>query len=116
MREARIDHELAKIVLPILEVQPEFKDKAPMINTMKGSVGFQSLFVAPRLVREARRRKSAKAAVTWLAKVLGTDSGPDPPGQGCLARANNIPVQGFSYSAHKALERGHASDLLERQR
>ena len=75
MREARIDHELAESVLPILEVQPEFKDKAPMIKTDTGSSGFQSLFVAPALVREARQRKSAKAAVTWLTKVLGADSG-----------------------------------------
>ena len=75
MREARIDHELAESVLPILEVQPEFKDKAPMIKTDTGSSGFQSLFVAPALVRGARQRKSAKAAVTWLTKVLGADSG-----------------------------------------
>ena len=75
VREARIDYELAKIVLPILEVQPEFKDKAPMIHSMAGNIGFQSRFVAPVLVREARHRKSAKAAVTWLTKVLGTDSG-----------------------------------------
>ncbi len=46
-----------------------------MIKTMNGFVGFQSRFAVPRLVREARRRESAKAAVTWLAKVLGTDSG-----------------------------------------
>ena len=74
IREEMINQELAEIVLPVLEVQPEFKDKAPMIKTMNGSVGFQSLFVAPMLVREARRRKSAKAAVAWLAKVLGTNS------------------------------------------
>ena len=75
LRETNIDYELAKIVLPILEVQPEFKDKAPMINVGSGQFGFQSQFVAPILVREARYRKSAKAAVTWLEKVLGTDSG-----------------------------------------
>ena len=75
IRESTIDHELAERVLPILEVQPEFKDKAPMINSMAGNTGFQSRFVAPVLVREARHRKSAKAAVTWLTKVLGTDSG-----------------------------------------
>ena len=74
MREGMINQELAEIVLPVLKMQPEFKDKAPMINTDAGSFGFQSRFVAPMLVREARRRKSAKAAVAWLAKVLGTDS------------------------------------------
>ena len=46
-----------------------------MINFGSGKSGFQSQFVAPILVREARYRKSAKAAVTWLVKVLGTDSG-----------------------------------------
>ena len=46
-----------------------------MINCASGKSGFQSQFVAPVLVGEARRRKSAKAAITWLAKVLGTDSG-----------------------------------------
>ena len=74
MRERRINHELAEIVLPILEVQPEFKDKAPMIKTDAGSAGFQSQYVAPILVREARRRRSAKKAVMWLVKVLGTES------------------------------------------
>ena len=73
-REARINHELAEIVLPVLDVQPEFKDKSPMINSDSGSYGFQSRFVAPMLVGEARRRKSAKDAVSWLTKVLGTDS------------------------------------------
>lgn len=75
MQDARTDHELAKDVLPILQVQPEFKDKAPMINSMAGRIGFQSSFVAPALVHEARQRKSAKAAVTWLTKVLETNSG-----------------------------------------
>ena len=75
IREAGIDHELAKIVLPTLEVQPEFRDKALMIKSPRGKSGFQSQFVAPLLVREARHRKSARAAVTWLAKVLRTDSG-----------------------------------------
>ena len=75
LREVQIDSELAKIVLPILEVQPEFRDKAPMINTARGKSGFQSQFVAPLLVHEARHRKSARAAVTWLAKVLRTESG-----------------------------------------
>ncbi|MDE0166849.1 MAG: HEPN domain-containing protein [Bryobacterales bacterium] len=74
MRESNIDHELAKIIFPILEVQPEFKDKALMINTGGGSMGFHSQFVATVLVREARRRKSAKDAVRWLKKVLETDS------------------------------------------
>ena len=73
-RETKINQELAEIVLPVLKIQPEFKDKAPMINTGAGSFGFQSPFVAPMLVREARHRKSAEAAVAWLAKVLGTDS------------------------------------------
>lgn len=74
MRETKIDYELAKVIFPILEVQPEFKDKALKINTGSGSIGFQSRFVATMLVRETRRRKSAKDAVRWLKKVLETDS------------------------------------------
>ena len=75
IREGMINQDLAEeIVLPVLEMQPEFKDKAPMINSGAGLSGFQSQFVASMLVREARGRKSAKAAVAWLEKVLGTDS------------------------------------------
>ena len=75
IREGMINQDLAEeIVLPVLEMQPEFKDKAPMINSGTGLSGFQSQFVASMLVREARGRKSAKAAVAWLEKVLGTDS------------------------------------------
>ena len=75
LHESYIDYELSRIVLPILKEQPEFKDKAPMVRSLDEAIGFQSQFTAPRLVREARRRKSAKAAVKWLGKVLGTDSG-----------------------------------------
>ena len=70
IREGMINQDLAEeIVLPVLEMQPEFKDKAPMINSGAGLSGFQSQFVASMLVREARGRKSAKAAVAWLEKV-----------------------------------------------
>ena len=75
LREAQIDHELSKIVLPILERQPEFKDRAPMIRSGGGATGFQSQFAVSKLVREARNRGSAEAAVLWLKKVLGTHSG-----------------------------------------
>ena len=46
-----------------------------MVRSLDEAIGFQSQFAAPKLVREARRRKSAKAAVKWLQKVLGTDRG-----------------------------------------
>lgn len=75
LRETEIDYELSKIVLPVLEEQPEFKDKAPMVRSMDEAIGFQSQFAAPKLVREARLRKSASGAVAWLEKVLGTDRG-----------------------------------------
>ena len=75
LRDAEIDYKLSRIVIPILERQPEFKDKAPMVSSMNAAHGFQSEFTAPKLVREARLRKSAAGAVAWLEKVLGTDSG-----------------------------------------
>lgn len=75
IREAIRDHELGEIVLPVLEIQPEFRGKAPMVNSNNGFLGFQSQFVAPILVREARRRESAKDAVNWLQKVLRTEKG-----------------------------------------
>lgn len=75
LRDAEIDNELSSVVLPVLEQQPEFKDKAPMVRVMDGAYGFQSQLAAPRLVREARLRKSAAGAVAWLEKVLGTDRG-----------------------------------------
>ena len=75
LRDAEIDYKLSRIVLPVLEQQPEFKDKAPMVRSMNAAHGFQSEFTAPKLVREARLRKSAAAAVAGLEKVLGTDSG-----------------------------------------
>jgi len=75
MRETLVNHELGERILPILEIQPEFSGKAPMINELNALSGFQSQLVAPILVREARKRQSAKAAVDWLQKVLRTESG-----------------------------------------
>jgi len=75
VRETLINHELGEKIQPTLEIQPEFRGKAPMINTLSGFSGFQSQFVAPILVHEARQRQSAKDAVNWLQKVIATESG-----------------------------------------
>jgi len=75
VRETLVNHELGKEILPVLEAQPEWSGKAPMINVLNGFSGFQSQFVTPILVREARQRQSSKDAVNWLQKVMGTESG-----------------------------------------
>ncbi len=75
VQESFLNQELGERILPILEVQPEFKAKAPMISHLNGFTGFQSQLAAPILVREARKRQSARAAVDWLQKVLRTESG-----------------------------------------
>ena len=75
IQDAILDHELSKEVLKVLERQEEFANGRPlMVNSLSGRMGFQSQFVAPLLMREARHRKSADAAVRWLEKVLGTKS------------------------------------------
>lgn len=74
LQDAILEHELSKDIREVLEVQEEFAGPV-MVNSLNGSSGFHSQFVAPLLLREARRRMSADAAVRWLEKVLGTKSG-----------------------------------------
>jgi hypothetical protein len=74
LREAIQEDDCAKGVSEVLKAQAEFA--APlMINWMNGMSGFHADMVGPLLLGEARRRGSAKSAVQWLQKVLGTEKG-----------------------------------------
>jgi Apea-like HEPN len=75
LQDAIFEREFSKGVLRVLEEQEEFADgKALMVNSLDGRLGFQSQFAVLLLMRQARRRMSAEAAVSWLEKVLGTKS------------------------------------------
>ena len=75
-QETLIDHKHSEGVLRVLEQQEEFAEgRSLMINSGLGFFGFQSRFVATKLVSEARRRQSAEAAVRWLQKVLHAEKG-----------------------------------------
>jgi hypothetical protein len=78
IRDSLINQKLSEHVTDVLAQQPEFSaDRTLMISTGDGGLsGFQIHVVAPRLVREARRRQSAQAAAAWLDKVLSTTSVP----------------------------------------
>jgi hypothetical protein len=70
----RINHELSRELVRILDQQPEFNSRRMMLRNVDGSSGmFESLSVAAKLVREARRRSPDEAA-GWLDKVLQTKS------------------------------------------
>ena len=69
LREAMLEHELSQGIQTLLSAQREFA--APrMISSLYGATGFHPQFVAPMLLREARRRQSPEAAVAWLQKVV----------------------------------------------
>ena len=72
LREAMVEHELSKGIHSVLAAQEEFA-RPMMISSLSGATGFHPQFVAPMLLREARRRHSTEAAVVWLQKVLGTE-------------------------------------------
>ena len=72
LREAMLEHELSQGIQTLLSAQSEFA--APrMIGSLSGATGFQPQFVAPMLLREARRRQSPEAAVAWLQKVVNVE-------------------------------------------
>src|SRR5919106_2745049 len=72
LREAMLEHQLSQGIHTLLAAQEEFT-RPRMISSLAGATGFQPQFVAPMLLREARRRQSAEAAVAWLQKVLSTE-------------------------------------------
>ena len=72
LREAMVEHELSKGIYSVLAAQEEFA-RPMMISSLSGATGFHPQFVAPMLLREARRRHSVEAAVVWLQKVLATE-------------------------------------------
>jgi|GEM_PF-1858652 hypothetical protein len=74
VQDALLHHQFSEGVRKVLETQKEFS-KPLMVNSLNGRSGFQSQFVAPLLLREARHRGSADVAVRWLEKVLATRSG-----------------------------------------
>ena len=73
IQESMVEDELSKDIQHVLAEQSEFSQPV-MINSLSGSYGFQAQWVAPMLLREARNRNSAAAAVAWLEKVLSTRS------------------------------------------
>lgn len=73
LQESLLEHELSKDIESVLAAQEEFS-RPMMISSLSGSHGFHSQWVAPMLLREARHRNSAAAAVVWLEKVLSTRS------------------------------------------
>lgn len=72
LREAMLEHKLSEGIHSVLAEQEEFA-RPMMISSLSGATGFHPQFVAPMLLREARRRQSAEAAVAWLQKVLATE-------------------------------------------
>lgn len=55
-------HDCSRTIEPILAGQPEFA-KPLMVNLLNGAMGFHASIVAPMLLRNARDRGSATAAV-----------------------------------------------------
>lgn len=74
IQEALLEHELSSEIEKVLSQQEEFIQPL-MINTINGACGFDRKFVALLLLREAKKRGSATAAVTWLQKILNTQKG-----------------------------------------
>ncbi|MBT9172480.1 MAG: hypothetical protein DDT21_00863 [Syntrophomonadaceae bacterium] len=72
LREAMLERELSQDIQTLLSAQHEFATPR-LISALSGATGFQPYFVAPMLLREARRRQSPEAAVAWLQKVLSTE-------------------------------------------
>jgi hypothetical protein len=72
LREAMLEHELSQGIQTLLSAQSEFATPR-MISSLSGATGFHPQFVAPLLLREARRRQSPEAAVAWLQKVVRTE-------------------------------------------
>jgi len=70
-QEAILEHKLSEEIRSELGKLEEFAQPL-MINRLSGATGFQPQLVAPKLLREARRRRSAAAAIEWLQKVLVT--------------------------------------------
>jgi hypothetical protein len=74
VENAHLDHEASKTLRVTLERQAEFANSPGlMVNLPSGRSGFQAQFVAPMVVREARRRGSAESAIQWLQKILTTE-------------------------------------------
>jgi len=82
LQEAILEHELSQAIQGVLAAQEEFAHPR-MVRSLSGATGFHARFVAPMLLRQARSRESAAAAVAWLQKVL------------CTERASGIAVATF---------------------